>query len=195
MKAGLIGRSADLHHIKFIIRFRRPLIDNVLLPHLVGHIATRDHPATPSPEVLAPITLLQAQKLSQQPVKTIALQIGHRPRYRQLRHNRDQQMHMVAVARSSVDLHFLAPGNIPNKLAAHQTYIAPQDLVPILRRPYQVILQAPASAASTLIVLHAPQYLPSSKGKGFPDPLPGTLNSVRSVHSGAFYETTVRRGL
>jgi len=49
LKAGSIGRSADLQHIEVIFLLRWLLIFDVLLPHLVGHVAARRDPVAPSP--------------------------------------------------------------------------------------------------------------------------------------------------
>jgi|GEM_PF-5593233 len=63
LKAGFIGRSADLHHIEVIIWLRWLLILDVLLPHLIGHVPARCHPVAPCPQMLAPVPFLQAPEL------------------------------------------------------------------------------------------------------------------------------------
>ena len=64
LKAGLIGHSADLNHMKTIIRLRQILFLNIFLPYLIRNIDTRGNPVTSRPQMLAPITFLQHLKLS-----------------------------------------------------------------------------------------------------------------------------------
>jgi CRP/FNR family transcriptional regulator len=56
-----------------------------------------------------------------------------------------------------------------------------QELVPIFRRPHQVIFAIPRRLAATPVVFHLYKSRPhpSPKGEGFTDPLSGTLKNVR----------------
>lgn len=63
LKAGSIGYSADLNHLKVIVGLRSLLILDVLLPDVVGRVAARRHPVASGPEVLASVTLLQTPEL------------------------------------------------------------------------------------------------------------------------------------
>ena len=49
LKAGSIGRSADLHHIEVIVRFGWLLRLYVLLPNLVRHVPATSNPIAPRP--------------------------------------------------------------------------------------------------------------------------------------------------
>jgi len=82
-------------------------------------------------------------------MRTLALEILDRPRYRQLRRDSDQHVHMVAVDRPRVDQHLLALRDLSQQLSATVAHISTKRLIPIFRRPYRYF------------VVHTRWYLPS----------------------------------
>ena len=89
-------------------------------------------------------------------------------------------MDVISVYRTRIDHHLFASSYLAQQLSAPLTYVTPQNLIPILRRPYQVVFAVPDRMTSSFVIFHdysiiQPTY-PSPKGEGFADPLSGTLN-------------------
>ncbi len=80
-----------------VVRLGGLLIFDVLLPSFICHVSATHNPVTPSPKVLAPVTLLQVPELREQSMRTLSLQELNSPRYRQIRRYRDQHMDMVTI--------------------------------------------------------------------------------------------------
>ena len=94
-------------------------------------------------------------------------------------------MDVISVYRTRVDRHLLASRYLAQQLPAPLTNVTPQNLISILRRPYQVIFAVPDRVATSFVIFHdysiiQPTY-PSPKGEGFTDPLSGTLKRKLNV--------------
>src|SRR5271166_4753333 len=154
------------------------LILNILLPHLVRHVAARGNPIAPTPEMLTPIPFARRLIFRQKFVGALAFEILHRPRHRQMRRYPYQHMHVVAIDRSSVDGHLVRPRDFPQQLPRPLPDISTQRRKPVLRYPHHMILAVPDRVTSGLRILHTRSVASQSpKGEGFTDPKGGTLNA------------------
>src|ERR1700691_5043296 len=86
---------------------------------------------------------------------------------------------MISVDRSGIDHQFKALCDLPQQLTAALTDFPLQYLIPILRRPHQMVFAIPPRVPATPVVFHLykSRAHPSPKGEGFTDPLSGTLNA------------------
>ena len=177
-----IRRTARSANTKIIIRLRRLLGLYVLNPHIVRHIAARANPIATRPQMLTPVPLAQAAKLSQQFVRTTALQMLNCLADRKPRRDRYQQVHVVTIDVPRVDDHVVRVRGFPDQFPTTQADISAEHLVPVFRRPYDMVLTVPNRVAASFVTLHAPSLAATAadpgrlKGVGFSDPLSGTVN-------------------
>jgi len=84
-------------------------------------------------------------------------------------------MNMIPIDRSGVDNHLLATSDFAKQLPASLTDVTRKHLIPVLRRPYKVILAVPHRMAATLIVFHPckPSPIRRLKARGLPIPYRG----------------------
>ena len=76
------GRLANsLDDFEVVVGNLGLLILNILLPHLVRHVAARGNPIAPTPEMLTPIPFAKRLIFRQQFVGALAFEILHRPRH------------------------------------------------------------------------------------------------------------------
>ena len=151
-----IRRTARSANTEIIIRLRRLLGLYVLNPHIVRHIAARANPIATRPQMLTPVTLAQAAKLSQQFVRTTALQMLNCLADRKPRRNRYQQVHVVTIDVRRVDDHVVHVRGFPDQFPTTQADISAKHLVPVFRRPYDMVLTVPNRVAASFVTLHAP---------------------------------------
>jgi len=69
-----------------------------------------------------------------------------------MRRDADQQINMFAIHRSSLEHHLLATGDFSKQLTASLTHTTPNYLIPLFRRPHQMILAVPHRKAATIVV-------------------------------------------
>jgi len=105
--------------------------------------------------MLAPVPLSQAGILAQQLVRTLAFQELYGARYRYVRRDRDQHVHVLSVDRSSVDCQFEASRYLPQQLSRPVPDIAHQHRVTVLRDPDEVVLAIPDCMAPGFVVFHS----------------------------------------
>jgi hypothetical protein len=131
--------------------------------------------------MLSPVSLSERLIFRQKLMGTLTLEILHRARHRQMRRNRQQQMHVISVYRPRADRHFMAQSYFPQQLPRPKPDITVQNRISILRHPNNVIFAIPdRMTARFRRVHHRMLCIPSPKGEGFTDPRKGTLKgSIR----------------
>ena len=153
------------------------MIFDILVPHLVRHIAARGHPIASTPELLTPIPFAKRRIFRQQLVLALPFEILHRPRHRHVRRYPYQHIHVVPIDRSGVDDHLMRPRNLPQQLPRPLPNISAQYRKPVLRDPHDVILAVSDRVTAGLRILHTRSVASRSpKGEGFTDPRGETLN-------------------
>ena len=104
--------------------------------------------------MLTPIPLPQRLILRQKLMRTLSLEVLHRTRHRMLPGDREQQVNMVAVYRTGVDLHLVTTADFPQQLPCTQPDIPNQNRVPIFRDPYDMIFAIPYRMTARFRRLH-----------------------------------------
>src|SRR5579859_1455678 len=145
-----------LHDLEVVIGHLEFLILDVILPHFIGDVATGCHPVTPAPQMLASVVLAQCRIRREQPMRTLPFQILHRLRYRQVRRDADQHVHVISVDRPRVDRHLQTARYFPQQSPSSLSHISLQHRIAVLRNPYQMVFTVPNRVAAALIILHPP---------------------------------------
>jgi len=125
--------------IGFTVMQRLPF--DVGFDHLVGDLARTSAEVTPTPQMSAPVPLAQGRKFHRQFPRGSTFQRLDHPADRQRRWCRDEQVDVVFAHMALQNVHIVGQTGLPDQLPYPIGDLALQDVIPILRRPYDVVLQ------------------------------------------------------
>jgi hypothetical protein len=89
---------------------------------------------------VAPNTLPEVAKFILQPAGRPALQVLHKFRRRHIWRARHQHVNMIRRHRTAHNHHFPAVTDLSSQVARLLAHSSAQDLVPVLRNPYEMML-------------------------------------------------------
>ena len=115
------------------------MVVNILIDNIVSHIAAGRAKVSPTPKVIAPVTLLQFRKLHLHLARTAAFGFLNKIAHWYVRGNAAKDVYMIARHHTVkyLDVHFIS--HLRNQITNTLLQSAPKHFVTILRDPYQVV--------------------------------------------------------
>jgi len=131
------------------------LLFDVLLDDFIGHVAARHAEVPSGPHVPPPELLAQVRELTHQLVRTLPFQHLQQPTNRDLRWNRDEQMHVIFRDVPLDDRDFLITANFADQFPQPRAHFPGHDWLAVLGDPNQVQVNLEGRVRAAPVILHA----------------------------------------
>lgn len=128
---------------------------DILLDHIIGHVARADGKVAPCPQVSSPVLATQFAELFQQSPTTPPFQPLHQFVDRQIWRHRNQQMDMIHRHMSTDDIYIQVRACLPDQLPQTDRNLTVQHRFTILRNPHHMVFQV-VNRVRCLSITHCP---------------------------------------
>lgn len=165
------------------------LIGNVFRDDFIRHIARTTTKVTAGPQVTAAESLFQMREFGHQFIRRLPLQALHQTTDRDLRNDRDEQMHMALLHVTFHNRHLHRSADFADQVVQPVCHLTRQNREQLLGDPLQVQMDlvgrmgAPRRYSSSASILQGrlTMLMPSPDRRGFQPSQSGTMIITETV--------------